>query len=240
MTRWHCLLVAGVAALPSGCVLLPQIDVTAYQGPAVAAAPDADALELPPEKAARTCLATAQTLEQQGHDKEALLEYRRAREKDPRLAGVARRLALLYDRQGDTEHARDEYQAALREQPNDPDLLNDVGCFYYQRGDAAEAEKYLRQALAVSPDHKRAWGNLGKALALEGKYEQSCDAFGHVVRPAQAAMNVGILLAKEGKVNEARQILLKSLRLEPELKAARAMLQGLESRSAPEVRLTAE
>ena len=167
-------------------------------------------------------------------------EYQRAREKDPRLPGVARRLAVLYDREGDAEHARREYQAALREQPRDPDLLNDVGCFHYQRGEAAEAEKYLRRALAVRPDHPRAWGNLGKVLALEGKYEQSCEAFGHVVRPAQAAMNVGVLLAKEGKVAEARQVLHEAMRLEPDLKAARAVLAGLDSRTPPEVRLTAE
>jgi len=241
MSRLHCLLVAGITALPSGCFVLPQTDATAYKGPAPAVTPQAfDALELPPEKAARTCLAAAQLLEQKGHEKEAVLEYQRAREKDPRLPGVAWRLAVLYDRQGDAERARGEYQAALQEQPRDPDLLNDVGCFHYHRGEGAEAEKYLRQALALSPDHKRAWGNLGKVLALEGKYEQSCEAFGHVVRPAQAAMNVGILLAKEGKVAEARQVLHEALRLEPDLKAARAVLQGLDSRTPPEVRLTLE
>ena len=229
MSRLCFLLVAGVAALPSGCFLLPQTDATAFNPP-----------ELPPGKAANACLAAAQTLEQKGHEHEAILEYQRAREKDPRLPGVARRLAVLYDREGDAEHARREYQAALREQPRDPDLLNDVGCFHYQRGEAAEAEKYLRRALAVRPDHPRAWGNLGKVLALEGKYEQSCEAFGHVVRPAQAAMNVGVLLAKEGKVAEARQVLHEALRLEPDLKAARAVLAGLDSRTPPEVRLTAE
>jgi Tfp pilus assembly protein PilF len=241
MTRWHFLLVAGAAALSPGCFLLPQNDGS-YRGPAVGFAPGApDPLELPPEKAARTCLATAQTLEQQGHDAEAILEYQRARERDPRLPGVARRLAVLYDRRGDGERARDEYLAALQEQPRDADLLNDVGCFHYQRGDGPMAEQYLRQALAVNPEHPRAWGNLGKALALEGKYEQSCEAFGHVVRPAQAAMNVGILLAKEGKVTEAREVLQRALRLEPDLKAARAVLAGLDSRtSPPEVRLTAE
>jgi Tfp pilus assembly protein PilF len=229
MGRLCFLLVAGVAALPSGCLLLPQADATAFNPPG-----------LPPEKAATVCLATAQTLEQQGNEHEAILEYQRAREKDPRLPGVARRLAVLYDRAGDAEHARQEYRAALRWQPRDPDLLNDVGCFHYQCGEAAEAEKYLRQALAVRPDHPRAWGNLGKVLALEGKYEQSCEAFGHVVRSAQAAMNVGVLLAKEGKVAEARQVLHEALRLEPDLKAARAVLAGLDARAAPEVRLTAE
>jgi Tfp pilus assembly protein PilF len=241
MSRLCFLLVAGVAALPSGCFLLPQIEAPGYKGSATDATAEAfDALELPPEKAARTCLATAQALEQKGHESEAILEYRLAREKDPRLPGVARRLAVLCDREGDAEHARQEYQAALREQPRDPDLLNDLACFHYHRGEGAEAEKYLRQALAISPEHKRAWGNLGKVLALEGKYEQSCEAFGHVVRPAQAAMNVGILLAKEGTVTEARQVLHKALRLEPDLKAARAVLAGLDSRTPPEVRLTVE
>ncbi len=241
MTRWQFLLVAGIAALPSGCFLLPQYDVAGYRAvPAGATAGTANAVDLPPERAARVCLATAQELEQKGHEAEAILEYRRARQWDAHVPGVARRLAVLYDRRGDAEHARDEYLAALQEQPRDTDLLNDFGCFHYHRGNGAEAEKYLRQALALNPEYDRAWGNLGKALALQGKYEQSCEAFGHVVRPAQAAMNVGILLAKEGKVAEARHVLHRALRLEPELQAARAVLESMDSKTSPEVRLTAQ
>ena len=152
---------------------------------------------------------------------------------------MARHLAVLYGKQGDTEHARTEFQTALQEQPNDAELLNDLGYFHYQIGENAEAENDLRQALALNTNLKRAWVNLGKVLARRGRYEESCEAFGHVVRP-QAAANVGILLAKDGKVQEARQVLHKALGLEPDLKAARLVLTQLESATPPDVRLTVE
>ena len=241
MSRLSFLLCAGLAALPVGCVVLPHDESTSYKAPLTD--PKAEAFlsaDLSEEQAAKVCLATAQVLEKKGHEKEAVLEYQQARVHSPRLPGVARRLAVLFDRLGDSEHARTEYVAALREQPQDADLLNDAGYFHYQQGETADAEKYLRQALALNARHQRAWVNLGKVLARQGRYEESCEAFGRVVRPAQAAANLGVLLAKEGKVVEARQVLHKALGLEPDLKAARLLLTQLEAGGKPEVRLTAE
>jgi Tfp pilus assembly protein PilF len=238
MTRWLFLLMAGVAALPSGCVTLPYSDAIPHDTAQLMAqlAPTA-ATELPPAQAAQACLTTGDTLEKQGHDREALLEYQRARQYDPQLPGVARRLAVQYAKQGDMEHARSEFQAALQQQPRDADLLNDLGYFHYQMGEDAPAETAFRKALAINPNHQRAWVNLGKVLVRRGHYEESCEAFGHVVRPAQAAANVGILLAREGKVQEARQVLHKALALEPDLKAARLVLAKVESATPPDVSL---
>src|SRR5689334_14782655 len=51
--------------------------------------------ELPPEQAARACLVTAQALEKNGQEAEAITLYDKARGYDPRLTGVSRRLAVL-------------------------------------------------------------------------------------------------------------------------------------------------
>ena len=237
MKGWHVLLIAGLTALPSGCFVLPQTDAIPFN---MVPADSKPALELPTAEAAKACLATGETLEKQGHEKEALLEYQLARQHDPHLSNVTRRMAVLLGRQGDTERARTEFQAALQEQPRDADLWNDFGYFHYQLGENTDAEKALRQALALNPAHKRAWVNLGKVLVQRGSYEESCEAFGHAVRPAQAAANVGILLAKEGKFPEARQVLHKALGLEPDLQAARAVLSQLEGETPPDVRLIVE
>jgi Tfp pilus assembly protein PilF len=241
MKHWHVLLIAGIAALPSGCVTLPETtDFTLKGSPAAGQTSAAAAPELAAPQAVMACLATGEMLEKQGYEKEALLEYQRARHFDAHQPGVARRLAVLYGKQGETERARTEFETALREQPRDADLFNDFGYFQYQLGESAAAEKSLRQALALDPKHQRAWVNLGKVLVKERRYEESCEAFCHVVRPAQAAANVGILLAKEGKVPEARQVLHKALGLEPDLQAARVVLSQLETETPPEVRLTIE
>jgi Tfp pilus assembly protein PilF len=241
MNRLPILLIAGIALLPSGCLVMP-LDVPPYRGAGseTKLADAASMTELPPTQAAQVCLTTAESLEKLGHEKEAILEYQLAREHNPQLPGVARRLAVLYSKQGDTEHARAEFQIALQQQPHDADLLNDLGNFHYQLGQNVEAEKYLRQAVAIDPKHKRAWVNLGKVLSQLGRYEESCEAFAKVVRPAQAAANVGILLAKEGKIPEARQVLHKALTLEPDLQAAQVVLTQIEAATPPDVRLTME
>jgi Tfp pilus assembly protein PilF len=238
MSRWHYLLFSGIVVLPLGCLTLPENDAMAYK---TSSQPEDKESLFGPEAdlSTKRYVAAAQALEKDGHEKEAILEYELARQQNPHLIGISWRLAVLHDRQGNLERARVEYQAALREQPHNVDLLNDVGVFHYQRQQPREAERYLRQALTADPEHKRAWVNLGKVLAQQTRYEESCEAFGHVVRPAQAAANVGILLAKEGKVAEARQVLHKALKLEPDLKPARIVLAQLEG-AKPEVYLTAE
>ncbi|MER3416615.1 MAG: hypothetical protein C4297_10435 [Gemmataceae bacterium] len=188
----------------------------------------AQELELPPHEAARACLKTAELLEQNGHEIEAIYQYERARHYDPRLTHVARRLAVLYDRQGDHARAAHEYKKALELEPNNVELLNDYGYFQYQRGDWQEAEKWLRKALHVNPRYERAWVNLGMTLAMQGRYAESYEAFVKAVTPAQAHANLGFLLTTQGKWEEAKAAYRKALSLEPGLQIAAGALAKLE------------
>ena len=166
MKRLQVLLLAGLAALPSGCLVLPQSDALPLPPPLADVKPTA-AAELPAPQSAKVCLATGAFLEKQGYETEALLEYQRARQYDPRLPGVAWRLAVLYGKLGETEKARTEFQTALQEQPRDAALLNDLGFFHYQLNENGAAEKSLRQALALNSSYQRAWVNLGKVLVQQ-------------------------------------------------------------------------
>src|SRR5437899_5450932 len=74
--------------------------------------------ELPPEQNAELAQATAEELEKQGHEIEAIAQYENARQHDPRRP-VARRLAVLYDRLGDHQRALREYDRALQATPRD-------------------------------------------------------------------------------------------------------------------------
>ena len=181
----------------------------------------------PAEQSARVCVAAAEALAAGGHAAEAVAQYERARQIDPGVK-VARRLAVLYDREGQPEKALTEFRRALREGPRDAGLFNDLGYCYYRLGDYREAESWLRQAVAVNRACDRAWVNLGLVLGKEGRYEESCDAFAHAVRPAQARADVAVLLAEEGKLEEAKATLRKALALEPGLQLAQVVLAVLE------------
>ncbi len=227
--RGWSLLGLGLAAL-FGCDPATCNNLLQPAAPTVPAEPAAasETKELPPRQAGRACLATAQELEKSGHDAEAIAQYEKARQHDPSLTQVAHRLAVLYDRRCDYERARAEYQLALKQGPRDPDLLNDMGYSCSEREDWAEAEKWLRQATAIDPGHRPAWVNLGIVLARQGRDKESYEAFAKVLRPGEAHSNLGVIQAQRGQLAEARESLRQALALEPQLKQPRAVLDYLE------------
>src|SRR4051794_26529618 len=88
--------------LLAGCVGMPLTS----QNPEPGAEPTSTAgLELPEDRAAEVCLATARELEKMGNEHEAIDQYEKARKHNPQLPQPTRRLAVLYDRQGDLDRA---------------------------------------------------------------------------------------------------------------------------------------
>jgi len=184
--------------------------------------------ELPPTEAARLALRTAQEFEKHGRIPEAIQFYEKARSHDPALVHtVARRLAVLYDLSGQFTQADTEYQRLLQHSPQDPDVLNDLGYSHYCRGNWSSAEHYLRQAVQRQPQHKKAWINLGLALAQQGKTDESLQAFCQAVPLAQAHCNVAFVLATQGQHTQALQHYRHALQLDPSLPLAQAAVARL-------------
>ena len=118
-----------------------------------------------------------------------------------------------------------EYKKALAAAPKDADVQNDFGCYYYRRGNYAEAEPYFRKALSTAPEHQQAGMNLALvSLRHQGHFEESYKTFARVVGPAAAHSNVGVLLAKAGRTDEARQEFRQALALDSTLKQPQAFL----------------
>jgi Flp pilus assembly protein TadD len=186
--------------------------------------------ELPAKQSAQLCLATAQAMQDKGQFQQAIDLYEKARRDDPALTSVAHRLAFLYDRQGDGVRALAEYQKALKAQPKDPNLLNDLGYYHYHRGNFAEAEKRFRQAIGIAADHKQARTNLALVLGHDGRFPESYELFAQVVGPAAAHSNVGVLMARQGRYDQARQEFRQALALDPTLKQPRTFLDYLDRR----------
>jgi len=186
--------------------------------------------ELPLSDAARACLVTAQEMDQSGHDSEAIQLYERARQFNPKLSQCGRRLALLYERNGHFAEARKEYEQALKTHPKDAELLNDYGYYQLQRGDLTEAEKTIRQSLDLKPKFKRAWGNLGLALAYQGRYDDAYQAFEKAAGPAEAHSNVGVILVQHGQPDAARKHLQQAITLNGELEQPRRVLAWMDNK----------
>jgi len=183
---------------------------------------------LPPQEGADVCVTLGDGFAAKGYDAEAILQYERARQYKPKLAGIAGKLGVLYDKIGDQKKAQTEFELALKEDPKNPDLLNDAGYACYNRGKWPEAEAYFRQALALKPKHERAWVNLGMALGQQDRYEEAIDAFTKSVSPAEAHANLGFVLTCQGKLEEAKAAYHQALTLEPGFTKAQGALARLE------------
>jgi predicted Zn-dependent protease len=186
---------------------------------------------LPPKQGAQACLATAKELQAHGHAPEAILLYERARQLNPQEP-VSRFLAVLYDQQGNDNKALAEYRKALELAPRDADLLNDFGYYFYRRRDWRQAEEQFRKAIAQSPEHERAWVNLGLALGEQERVRESFDAFAKVLGPAAAHSNVGVILAAHQRKSEAEGEFKQAIAIQSDLPQPRAFLAHFEQPAA--------
>ncbi len=216
-SRWPVLLV--LSLLPAGGCL--TADKT------TAEATGSNAVELPPREGARACLAVATAFERESKEKEAAIQYERARALDPGLK-VSRQLAVLYDKIGEPQRAQREFETALVQSPKDAELLNSFGYFCYNCGKLDVAEARLREALAINPKYQRAWNNLALVLGQQQRYDECLEAFRKVVSEADAHSNLAFLLTTQGKVAQAKEAYRHALQLEPNLLRARLALEKLE------------
>ncbi len=82
-------------------------------------------------------------------------------------------LGVAYDQISKPVRARAAFNHALALQPNNPGILSNLGLNYASDGDPAMAERYLRQAVAHPQAPIQARQNLALVLALQGKFDEA-------------------------------------------------------------------
>ncbi|MFV0444256.1 MAG: tetratricopeptide repeat protein [Planctomycetaceae bacterium] len=227
--------VTGSLLLCAGCGLLPGSRQTALDS---GSRPHLD--QSTDRSRAVASLQLAEQFAAKGNDGLAIEQYLRVREYQPGRDGIAHPLAVLYDRQGRVDSAEREYRLALDEAPKDADLLNDYGYFLYSQGDLSGAEELYHRALKQNPQHRSAQVNLALAAAEQQRYEEAFILFERAVGPAAAHHNVGVVLARHGKLKEAEQHLLAAAKRDPSLELTQDVLAWIDNSSTqdPDIVLT--
>ena len=82
-------------------------------------------------------------------------------------------MAQMCERSGDTAGARHHYQEALKMWPGQVDVLRAAARMEDRLGGLALAESLYQQAVAANPQHAGAHNDLGLCLARQGKLEPS-------------------------------------------------------------------
>ena len=180
---------------------------------------------------AEACRLTGLELAAHEKDEHAISQLEQARKLEPGLKGVAYPLAVLYDRQGRLDAAQREYERALLESPKDADLRNDYGYFLYSRKSYDESKKQLEQALKLKQTHPKARINLAMTLAAEGRLEEAHAQFEEALGPAAAHHNIGLILFKSGRREEALAHLQQAAQIDPSLNS-QTLLTALSNETA--------
>jgi Flp pilus assembly protein TadD len=123
-------------------------------------------------------LALGRSAEARGELENAMQTYRYALEIDDAQPEVLHRLALLHDRMGKCEEARDFYLQAIELAPGNADLQCDFAYSCYLQNQWDEAEQGLRRAIELAPNLARAHNNLGLLLARTGRSDEALWEFG--------------------------------------------------------------
>lgn len=214
----------------SGLLMLTNSD-DAIERAFGTSAEDSENSSLTPHQSSLACLRTAHELDKQNHLHEAASLYERARNFNPKVKGVSRRLAVLYARMNQDDKARTEFERAIEESPNEVELYSDAGYFYLQSGDYEKAEMLLDKASKLEPNHAKSNMHLAMLRAKQGRPEESLALFKKVVGPADAHANLGVLLAKQGKLEQARSHFEQAQQLDSEAEVPRAFLDYFANQS---------
>ena len=175
------------------------------------------ALELDPD------LASAHNLmgnywRQEGKLNEARDEYQKALKLDPDYEKAWYNLGVIASDFGRWEEAKEFFLKSIELQPNFAEGYAGLGLYYLQMKKWDEAISHLRKAQELGYKNPTIWVNLSYAYMNRKEWKKAEEAARRAVNEepglALAYNNLGIALAQQNKLEEARQVLEQSLRID--------------------------
>jgi len=119
------------------------------------------------------------------------------------------------------DEAEDLIERALELKPGNPQAMNMLGYVFWKRGDPKEAERYYRASLDVDGNDAYAHKGLGLCLVDRGLLDEGV---GEVKRAIDLRRNwpepyhdLGVILTKAKRYEEAWQLLDVAVKLDPKL-----------------------
>jgi hypothetical protein len=129
----------------------------------------------------------------------ALKELEEAHQADPANLKVVNNLARTYEEIGELDRAQQLYQEALVQDSANPALNNNLCYSYYLAGKWDQAESCFRQALARDPQNLAARNNLGLLLCRNGRVAEARQLWQEAEGAAAAENKLNQVLAALGQ-----------------------------------------
>jgi tetratricopeptide (TPR) repeat protein len=162
----------------------------------------------------------------------ALEYFRRAVKWDTNSPPSRHALAIALSADGKSREAVEQLQAAVRLAPNSAEYRYNLGLALNEVGKLDEARAVLQETVKLDPQFARAWYNLGLADSALNKPEpaiesllraESLDATSAMIPYARAT-----ILARLGRLDEARTAARRALELNGNFSDAQQLLRQLE------------
>jgi Flp pilus assembly protein TadD/mono/diheme cytochrome c family protein len=175
-------------------------------------------------------------LEAKGDAEGAVRELRLALRIRPTSEVALNTLGAFLQMANQTGEAESLYRAAIRQRADYPDAHYNLALLLLSRDANDDAIPELREAVRLDPEDGKARARLAESLntrahvlAGHDRMKEATADFREVaaLKPndADAATNLGVALAMQGELDEARQCLERALRLNPRSESARANLE---------------
>lgn len=149
---------------------------------------------------------------------QALDQYNRVAEIEPRNVDAFIRIADVYDKQNFPDKALASFHHAIELDPTYYDPYEYLGVFYFHRGDYSEAANEFQQVISLAPGMYNAYTNLGASFEKLDRPAEAEKALRSslALRETQRALNnMGSLLFSERRFAEAVPYLERAAALNP-------------------------
>jgi len=145
--------------------------------------------------------------ERDGQFQEAMWNYKKAIELDPKNAGAHNGLGNLYLRIRELDKAKKEFQLVLMLDPTDAKARNNLGLVYLNMNEYIKAASEFIKAIDISPTNVAAYNNLGITYKKLKQFKEALDYFEKAVfidnEYAEAYYGRATVLESLGRVQEA-------------------------------------
>ncbi|HXX41193.1 MAG TPA: tetratricopeptide repeat protein, partial [Chthoniobacterales bacterium] len=156
----------------------------------------------------------------QGHLPEAIEQYERSLQINPRFFAAHDNLAVALSNQGKIGEAIEHYERALQSKPKDAETHNNLANVLVPQGKIIEAIEHYERAIQLKPDYFDAHYNLGNALANQGKMVEATQQYEQAIQikpdHAEAHNNLANVLVNQGKMVEAIEHYKRAIQIRPD------------------------
>lgn len=180
-----------------------------------------------PPFTADTHFAAGRLAETQNAFPQAIAQYNQALKMDPNHRPSLYRLGVVYSQLRQFPQATDAWQRYIKASGNDAAAYSNLGYTHELAGDPASAEQAYLKGIQIDPKNEPCQVNLGLLLARTGRMNEAEQHLSAVLPPAQVRYNIGSVHEQLGQKDQARAEYRRALELDPGLDAAKTRLASI-------------